>query len=305
VQEKNMNYLLILSLPLLMGYAQTRDQVSLSYDLKSNIGQSPDAEKVPVKGNLTANRMNSELTTLKHNIQSSQTEIATVNTSSTLSEEQKTQYQIMNLAGGYFQVLDQKNEKDRVEQALLIENTRLESSNLKHEKRTPSFTSKTLESQKVFGNSHIEAALSIVRVHSKYFLTKLPGVKFVGWGGRFMDKINRIEMLYAVDKMPITGELFAMLLFSVLEDINSHEERFGPYLAMFPLSSEDYELRLMLPDYRTQSTREDPKPAFIFNIGDTIFSCHREIGSGSLKVFKKQQFGDIIEQLKRELPKKK
>ncbi len=219
-----------------------------------------------------------------------------VNNPSTPSEE------LIELAGEYFEMCDQTREKDVTEQILLIESVRKERARQKLEKR-PSSISKTLNSQKIFGDSHIEAALSIIRVHSKYFTTQLPGAKRVGWGGKFIDKINRIEMLYSIDKMPINSELYSMLLFSFLEDINLHEERFGPYLATFPVSSEEYELRLMLADYQTLSTEKSPKLAFIFNIGDSIFFCHREMVSGCLKVFKQEQFNVIIDKVIADLSK--
>ena len=148
---------------------------------------------------------------------------------------------------------------------------------------------------KVFEDFHIEAALSIIRVHSRYFITKIPGAALIGWGGAFVDKINRIEMLYSIEKMPISSDFYAILLFSFLEDLNLHEERFGPYLATVPVSPDEYELRLVLPDYHTLSPKESPKAAFIFNIGDIIFICHREQTSKSLQVFKKERFSSIID----------
>ena len=249
----------------------------------------------------------SESSNPKTNIQTSSIGMDLLNIHSPLSEEQKARYDIMRLAGGYFELLDQKDQNDVMEQSFLIESIRNEIAHQKHEKSPSCFTSKTLQSPKVFGNSHIEAALSIVRVHSKHFSTLLSGVKFkfVGWGGRFIDKINRVEMLYAIDKMPVTSEWYAMMLFSYIEDINMHEERFGPYLATFPFSSEEYELRLMLADYRTLSTKETPQPAFIFNIGETIFSCYRELGSGLLKVFKKELFSDIIANINKRINQEK
>lgn len=234
-----------------------------------------------------------------------QPENKAINLFSPPSKEKTEYYKIMNLAGGYSELLDPNHLAAVTEQIALIESIRNEFAPKKCENNPSPLASKMLESQKVFGNSHIEAALSIVRVHSKHSLTLLPNVKFVGWGGRFMDKINRFEMLYAIDKMPIANELYAMLLFGYLEDINLHEERFAPYLATFPFSPEEYELRFMLPGYRTLSTKEDPQPAFIFNIGETVCLCHREKESGCLKIFKKEQFGDIIERVNKKIAQEK
>jgi hypothetical protein len=241
----------------------------------------------------------------KNSAKTPQPEMGSINLFSPPSKEKTAYYEIMNLSGGYWELLDPNNLKDVVEQSILIESIRHELAPKKSKKSPSPLAAKMLESQKVFGNSHIEAALSLFRVHSGHFASLLPEVKFVGWGGRFVEKINRFEMLYAIDKMPITSELYAMLLFSFLEDINLHEERFAPYLATFPVTSEEYELRFMLPGYRTLSTKQDPQGAFIFNIGETICFCHREKESGSLKIFKKEQFGDIIKNINNKIAEEK
>jgi len=247
-----------------------------------------------------------EPTNLKSCVKMEQPEATHPDTYNSLLEElENCRNDTMKLAGGYFETLDPKNLDVVAEQVSLIESIRCETVHQNHDKRPSALTSKTLESKKVFGNSHIEAALYITRVHSKYFTTTIPGAEFVGWGGKFMDKINRVDMLYAIKEMPITSEIYALLLSGCFEDINLHEEMFGPYLAMFPVSSEEYELRFMLPDYQTLSSKEVPKPAFIFNIGETIFFCHRETESKSLKVFKKERYSEIIEPILKKIDQEK
>ena len=243
------------------------------------------------------NSQQSESISPRTYVQTQQPEMCLITPFSTPSEAKTAHYEIMNLAGGYSELIDQSRLADVVEQSVFIESIRHELAPKKSEKRPSPLASKIPESEKVFGNSHTEAALSIVRVHSKHTPTLLPDVKFVGWGGRFMDKIHRFEMLYSVDELPITSEQYAMLLFSYIEDINLHEERFAPYLATFPFSPEEYELRFMLPGYRISSTKENPQPVFIFNVGETVCTCHREKESGRLKIFKKELFNDIIKRV--------
>ena len=122
-----------------------------------------------------------------------------------------------------------------------------------------------------------------------------------------MDKIRRIEMVYSSKVIPFDADLYAMMLFGMLEDLNNHKSRFEPYLAKFPVTSEEYELRIMLPAYEELSSTENPKLAFIFNIGDTIFLAHREETSKSLRVYKEVNFGEVIDKVheKSELEKDK
>lgn len=253
----------------------------------------------------SSNSQHSEPLNPKIYIQTPKPETESFNLYSPLSEKKTAHYEIMNLAGGYSELMDESHMSAVVEQKIFIESTRHEFSPKKSEKRPSPVASKISESKKAFGNSHTDAALSIIRVHSNYLTTMLPKAKFVEWGGRFMNKINRFEMLYAFEDIPITDEIYAMLLFSFLEDLNLHEERFAPYLATFPVSSEEYELRFMLPGYRTLSTKETPQLVFIFNIGEIVCFCHREKESGFLRVFKKEQFGDIIERVKKKIAEEK
>ncbi len=227
-------------------------------------------------------------------------EKSTINTESrkkTLTKEQQAQLEIMQLAGGYFQIFDEKNQNAATEQSQLIEAIRSQMSSEKPKKKASS-----LISSRFYGDSHIAAALSLVRVHGKHFINKVPASKLVGWGGNFQNKINRLEMLYSIDKIPVDGEFFTLLLFSYLEDISLHEERFGPYLVSFPFTPDEYELRIMLADYQTLSSIEHPKASLIFNIGDTVFFCHREERSKALKVYKKEHLSDLLKSIKERYP---
>ena len=212
-----------------------------------------------------------------------------------LSEEQKAKYSIMRSCGGCFDVPDPEDQNASLEQTFLIELFARPSTS--HEEKskvsTPS-KAKPQDSMKIF-DDHIEAVMSIFQVHSKYFMETIPESKMIGYGGKFIDKIQRIEMSYSSKKASFNEELYAMMLFSFLEDLNNHRERFGSHLATFPVTSKEYELRIMLPDYQTLSSSENPKLAFIFNIGDTIFLSHRESASKRLRIYTKMDFGDVID----------
>ena len=83
------------------------------------------------------------------------------------SQEQQFQYDLMGSAGGYFQVPDLKDQEAVMEQTYLIEmKTRLEITNRKLKKESSSSTSKAPESKKAFGDSHVDAALSIIPFRS-------------------------------------------------------------------------------------------------------------------------------------------
>jgi len=212
-----------------------------------------------------------------------------------LLEEEKAKYEIMRSCGGYFEVPDPEDQNASLEQNFLIEilaRPSAASHSNKSKVLTPS-RAKPSDSVKIF-NDHIEAAMSIFRVHSKFFMELVPESRMIGYGGKFIDKIQRLEMVFSSKKVPFNEGLYAMMLFSLLEDINDHKERFGTHLAKFPVTSEEYELRIMLPDYQVLSLPENPKLAFIFNIGDTIFLCHRETVSKRLRIYTKMNFGDVI-----------
>ncbi len=222
------------------------------------------------------------------------TNTPTPNNTATFSEEQNAKESIMSLVGEYFEVPDPEDQNATLEQTFLIELfARPGTSETKIKVITPSHAN-PLDSEKNFKN-HIEAAQSIFRVHSNYFTELLPELKMIGYGGKFMDKIQRIDVLYVSKKASFNEELYAMMLFSFLQDLNNHKERFSPYFAKFPVTAEEYELRIMLPEYQTLSPAEDPQLAFMFNIGDTIFLCHRETISKRLKIYKKMEFSDVID----------
>jgi hypothetical protein len=219
-----------------------------------------------------------------------------------LSEEQEARYKIMRLAGEYLEITDLANQEAMVEQHSLIESSTRPNTNLWNGPKVYTTLRPKKENLKKIFDDHIQAAQSIIRVHGKMFLTKIPEVKLIAAGGRFVDKIHRINMIYSSEKVRFDEEFYAIMLFSYLEDLNNHEERFRPYLSNFPLTSENYELRIMLPDYKTVSSKESPKPAFIFNIGDTVYLCHRENQSKQLQIYKRVEFGKIIENINHKIP---
>jgi hypothetical protein len=113
-----------------------------------------------------------------------------------------------------------------------------------------------------------------------------------GVGGSFNDAINILELTV---ECPVSlslldsRKLFTTILKDWINRVNADIEAWV-YYRDFPMTVNNFELRMMFKDFDTPSSQPDPKISFIFNVEDQIIYCYRNTATNCLEPFFCEKF---------------
>lgn len=133
------------------------------------------------------------------------------------------------------------------------------------------------------------------------FLNSSLGLNIFGCGGLFVEDIVALELMVEIPGRLELGKV-RMIFTAALQDwINrvNADEQARPYLRNYPMTVDNFELRMILQEYDLKSDLLDPIPTFIFNIGDKIVYCYRN-ELGALTPFMRESFSGVLQELNKQ-----
>lgn len=146
---------------------------------------------------------------------------------------------------------------------------------------------------------HVEEGLRIIFEHAE--ACKEFNFRLFGYGGSFIDTINKLDLFLETPSkcdLNFSRLLMMELLMSFAIRVNQ-DEKVRSYLYQHPMQVSDLNLRILLGDFNTLSTQEDPKVAFIYNKGFEIIYFFRDKNTLHLEPFLRENFIDNYNDLQK------
>ncbi len=140
---------------------------------------------------------------------------------------------------------------------------------------------------------HVEEAIRLLNEEASFLNMRL-GFDIFSTGGAFLENIDRLELAVEMPEMqlPDVKLMFSAVLINWLAAVNA-DEKARPYFKNYPMTADNIELRILTTDFDKTSTPEDPKVAFMFNVGNKIVYCIRDEGTRQLEPFLRETYDPI------------
>lgn len=148
--------------------------------------------------------------------------------------------------------------------------------------------------------NHFEEVRRLLEEEAVFLNTSL-GLNIFGCGGLFVEDISALELIVEVPgrlELRKARMIFTAALQDWINRVNA-DKAARPYFKTFPMTVDNFELRMILQEYDLKSDETDPIPAFIFNVGDKIVYCYRR-ESGALTPFLRESFTEVLAEISRQ-----
>jgi len=130
------------------------------------------------------------------------------------------------------------------------------------------------------------------------FLNSKLKFQIFGCGGSFSDTIDVLELTVQVPgkmTLPKARLVFVAALRDWMNRVNC-DTLARPYYKNYPMLINNFEFRMILPEFDEKSDEESPKIALIFNVGDKIVYCYRK-ESGALTPFLRESYDQAVKKI--------
>lgn len=120
--------------------------------------------------------------------------------------------------------------------------------------------------------------------------------KVFGLGGGLLEKINSLELTIETPVCLNLNEargVFTLILNDWIQRVNK-DEKARSFFKNYPMTAENFELRIILGNFDTLSNKEEEKLALVFNDGDKFVYCYRDGETKSLEPLSSESYKDAL-----------